>query len=127
MAGAISALLMFYDISVAPSPSIENTARLIGRMARHSIHRLGYEIPLRRAKPKFDGGVAIYLLEGLPSVGPEMARRLITHFGKPAKVFAASGADLPKLKGVGPKTVDSIQTALHTVRTGLRSTKSAPP
>jgi len=126
VAGAISALLLFYGISVAPSPSIDATARLIGRMIIHSTQGLGYEIPLRTEKPKSDGGAALYLVEGLPGVGPGMARKLIQHFGTPAKVFSAGAVELREVKGVGPKTIASILEALNTRPTAFRTTKTAP-
>jgi ERCC4-type nuclease len=126
VAGAISALLLFYGIAVAPSPGTEATARLIGRMIRHATQGLGYEIPLRTNKPKFDGGAALFLVEGLPGVGPEMARKLISHFGTPAKVFAADANDLRQVKGVGPKTIAAIHDALNSAPTSFRTTKCAP-
>lgn len=123
VAGALSALLVIYGISVIPSPGIEETARLIGRMIKHVTQGLGYEIPLRTNKPKYDGGTALYLVEGLPGVGPDMARKLIIHFGTPAKVFAADAKALRKVKGVGPKTIACIHAALNTAPTAIRSTK----
>ena len=126
VAGAISALLLFYGIAVAPSPGIDATTRLIGRMIKHATQGLGYEIPLRSNKPKFDGGAALFLVEGLPGVGPEMARKLITHFGTPAKVFAAAADELRQVKGVGPKTIASIHGALNSAPTSFRTTKTAP-
>jgi len=126
VAGAISTLLLFYGIAVAPSTSTDATARLIGRMIRHSTQGLGYEIPLRRNKPSFDGGLALYLVEGLPGVGPEMARKLIKHFGSPVKVFAAGVDELRVVKGAGPKTIAAIHGALHTAPTSIRSTRGAP-
>lgn len=123
IAGAISALLVIYGISIVPSPGTVETARLIGRMIKHSMQGLGYEIPLRTNKPKYDGGTALYLVEGLPGVGPDTARNLINHFGNPAKVFAADADELRKVKGVGPKTIASIHAALHTAPTAIRSTK----
>jgi len=123
IAGAISALLVIYGISIVPSPGINETARLIGRMIKHSMQGLGYEIPLRTNKPKYDGGTALYLVEGLPGVGPDTARNLIDHFGTPAKVFAADADELQKVKGVGPQTIACIHAALHTAPTAIRSTK----
>jgi Fanconi anemia group M protein len=123
VAGAISALLVIYGISVVLSPNIDETARLIGRMIKHATQGLGYEIPLRTNKPKYNGGTAMYLVEGLPGVGPEMARKLINHFGTPAKVFAADTSELRKVKGVGPKTIACIHAALNTAPTGIRTTK----
>ena len=126
IAGAISTLLLFYGIPVAPSPSADATARLIGRMIKHATQGLGYEIPLRRNKPTFDGGLALYLVEGLPGVGPEMARKLMNHFGAPINIFTAGANALRAVRGVGPKTIAAIQGALHTRPTGFRTTKGPP-
>lgn len=124
--GAISALLLFYDIAVAPSPSPDYTARLIGRLVRHSLDGLGYEIPTRKDKPQYDGGAALFLVEGLPGVGPEMARKLLGHFGSPARIFAASADELKAVKGVGPKTIAAIHSVLHVAPNKMRSTKGPP-
>ena len=126
VAGAISTLLLFYGIAVAPSASTDTTVRLIGRMVRHATDGLGYEIPLRTNKPKTDGSTALFLVEGLPGVGPEMARKLLGHFGTPAKVFSATADELRQIKGVGPKSISSIRHALCTAPTTFRTTKSAP-
>jgi len=49
IAGAISALLLFYGIALAPSPSIEATTRLIGRMLKHA--SLGCQIDTTKLCP----------------------------------------------------------------------------
>jgi len=126
IAGAISALLLFYGIALAPSPSIEATTRLIGRMLKHATEGLGYEIPLRPNKPKYDSGMALFLVEGLPSVGPAMARKLLDYFGSPSKIFSANAGELRKVKGVGPRTISSILEALHTAPKAVRTTKRPP-
>ena len=126
IAGAISALLLFYGISIVPSPDVDATARLLGRLMKHATQGLGYEIPLRTNKPRFDSGTALYLVEGLPGVGPTMARKLLAHFGTPAKVFAANASELRSVKGVGPKTISSVLAALTTPPTVFRTTKTAP-
>lgn len=123
LAGALSALVVFFEMPVITVPGPEQTARLLARLARHVTEGLGYEIPLRK-KPKFDGSLAQFLVEGLPGVGPETARKLIGHFGTPRQVFAASAADLQQVKGIGGKTAASIQTALDARPTGYRSTKT---
>lgn len=58
--GALSALLLFYDIAVTPSPSPDYTARLIGRLVRHSLDGLGYEIPTRTDKPQYDAHEMVF-------------------------------------------------------------------
>lgn len=126
VAGAMSALLLFYGIPIVPSPDLDTTARLIGRLFLHATQGLGYEIPLRANKPMYDGGAALYLVEGLPGVGPTMARKLLSHFGTPAKVFAASAEEFRMVKGIGPKTISSMLEALTTAPKAIRTTKSAP-
>lgn len=123
VAGALSTLTLYYSLPVIPTPSAEHTARLIGRFARHTTEGLGYEIALRAAKPKTDGGRAQYLVEGLPGVGAETARKLITHFGSAAAVFAATEAELCAVRGIGAKTARGILDALHARPTAFRSTK----
>ena len=126
IAGAMSALVLFYGIAILPSSNVDGTARLIGRLIRHATNGLGYEIPLRTIKPRYDSGAALFLVEGLPGVGPGMARKLLQHFGTPAKVFAASAPELRVVKGVGPTTSASIIGALQTAPTAFISTKFAP-
>lgn len=126
LAGALSALVVFYKLPVIVVRDEEATARLIGRLGKHVTEGLGYEIPLRVAKPKHDGGLAQYLVEGLPGVGAETARRLIQHFGAPGNVFAASLDELLQVKGVGAKTAAGIRAALDFAPTSFRGTKGAP-
>lgn len=125
VAGALSTLTLYYGLPVIPTPSAEHTARLLGRLARHATEGLGYEIALRAGKPKTDGGRAQYLVEGLPGVGAETARKLILHFGSAAAVFAAGESDLCAVKGIGAKTARGILDALHARPTAFRSTKGA--
>lgn len=128
--GAISALSIFWHLQVISTRNKEDTARLLARMFHHTVHGLGYEVPLRVGKPSatsaVDGGLAQYLVEGLPGVGPEMARKLLLHFGSARGVFTASAADLLNCKGVGPKTAEKIAQALDHSPRAYRLTKGRP-
>lgn len=125
--GAISALSVFWNMQVLFSHDTRSSATLLATMARHVTKGLGYEVPLRCAKPRVnpDGGSTQYLVEGLPGVGPETARRLITHFGSARAVFAATQEQLRACKGIGPKTADGIAVALDLQPTSFRVTKTA--
>lgn len=126
--GAISALAVFWNMQVLFSQDVRSSAKLIGTMARHVSEGLGYEVPLRSGKPRpsHDGGLSQYLVEGLPGVGPETARKLIGHFGSARGVFTASATDLRGCKGIGPKTADGIAAALDLQPTSFRVTKQPP-
>jgi len=124
--GAISALSVFWGISVMSSADQDGTARLLARLYQHQVNGLGYEVPTRVAKPtdKPDGAQAQYLVCGLPGVGPELARRLLEHFGSAREVFHADIPELCRVKGVGQKTAIAIISALDQRPKRYRSTKN---
>jgi ERCC4-type nuclease len=126
--GAIAALGNFWQFSVMWTSDTAATARLLARWWRQAHEGLGYEVPLRVRKPKPspDGALAQYVVEGLPGVGPETARKLVSHFGSPRAVFAAGAHQLRECKGIGPKTADSIAAALDLRPTAYRQTKGPP-
>lgn len=55
---------------------------------------------------------AVHFLQGLPGVGPGLARDLLDHFGNIRGVLAASRDDLLKCKGMGRGRVDRIMQVL---------------
>lgn len=109
--GALSYISLLSGASLIHSPSLARTPFILHRMALHVQHGLGYQIPIRAAKPK-GPAAAQYLLEGLPGVGPKLAQVLLAHFGSPRAVFAATRDELLKVKGLGPKSADTIIVAL---------------
>lgn len=53
------------------------------------------------------------VLQALPGIGPETARRLLGHFGSVAAVMAAQAADLQQVPGIGPKRAASLLETVH--------------
>lgn len=125
MLGAMSAITVFWEVGVMWSPDALSTAKMLHSMWRHVNEGLGYEVALRSKKPKVspDGAATQFLLEGLPGVGAETARKLIMHFGNAKAVFGASLEDLRACKGIGPKTAEAIVAALQVTPTSFRQTK----
>lgn len=111
--GALSWLVTLSGVAVLPSSGVEHSARLIATIARHAQHGLGYEIPLRHAKPKHLDVQQQYLIEGLPGVGPGRAKSLLAHFGSPGKLFSATLDELRAVRGVGEKAAQTIHQVLH--------------
>lgn len=126
--GAISSLTVFWSLQVVQLPDMDTSARYLARLYKHLTEGLGYEVPTRVLKPRVtpDGAAAQYLVSGLPGVGPEMARKLLMHFGSARAVFLATESDLRQCKGVGPTTASSIAKALDLAPTSFRSTKTPP-
>lgn len=126
LAGAQSALMVFYNASTVFTGDQMGSARLIGRMFLHLTQGLGYEVPLRVKKPKDPSVLAQYLVEGLPGVGPETARKLLKHFGSAKAVFGATEADLLTVDGMGKKGAQKLLEALGAPVGDFASTKGAP-
>jgi excinuclease ABC subunit C len=53
------------------------------------------------------------LLDGLPGIGPARKRALLTHFGSPEAVVAASGEELQAVPGLPAKIGRDIHAYLH--------------
>ena len=67
----------------------------------------------------------LFVLQGLPGVGPRLARVLLEHFGSIEKVVQASALRLAEVLGCGPKKVANIRKILADEKslkrcTGLR-------
>ncbi len=60
-----------------------------------------------------DKAMTSSLLDGLPGIGPSRKRALLTHFGSPEAVVAASGEELQSVPGLPAKVGRDIHAYLH--------------
>jgi excinuclease ABC subunit C len=60
-----------------------------------------------------DKAMTSSLLDGLPGIGPARKRALLTHFGSPEAVVAASGEELQTVPGLPSKVGRDIHAYLH--------------
>jgi excinuclease ABC subunit C len=60
-----------------------------------------------------DSAMTGSLLDGLPGIGPARKRALITHFGSPEAILAASREELQGVPGLPAKTARDIHALLH--------------
>jgi excinuclease ABC subunit C len=60
-----------------------------------------------------DSAMTGSLLDGLPGIGPTRKRALLTHFGSPEAVLAASREELQGVPGLPAKTARDIHALLH--------------
>lgn len=56
----------------------------------------------------------LYILQGLPQVGPTIAKRLLEHFKSVSKVMNASVQALTEVDGIGKVTAEKIREVLDT-------------
>lgn len=106
--GAISCLSMIQGLCVITTLDLRHTAYALAKFAQHHRNGLGYELPLRKDKPKQLLDAACYVLEGISGVSAGLAADLLRHFGSIQAIANASEAELKAVKGIGPKTATSI-------------------
>lgn len=58
----------------------------------------------------------IYILQGLPGVGPERARRLLARFGGVEAIVNAGPEELRSVEGIGKRVADKLRWSLEEAR-----------
>lgn len=111
--GALITVSVFFGLAVLRARDAAETAQLIvylgrqaQRFARGALPRKGYRPKGRRARQ-------LYVLQGLPGIGPERAERLLEIFGSVENVARASVDELAAISGIGETTAEKIRWALE--------------
>ena len=60
----------------------------------------------------------LFILQGLPGIGPEKAKRLLETFGSVNAVFQADADALQGVSGIGEKTANAIAWAIREAENG---------
>jgi DNA excision repair protein ERCC-4 len=107
--GAIVSLAVMWRLPILHAADPDHSLRLLLFLADQAGR--SREVVLRRydRKPKRLASRRLYALQGLPGVGPAIARRLLTRFGSLEKVFAADIAELCEVRGLGRKKANLIR------------------
>lgn len=84
---------------------IHYAARQLDAVARGVVQRGGY-------RPRGKKGRQLFVLQGLPGIGRERARRLLDSFGSVEAVMKASAEELRSVEGIGKGTARRIRWAV---------------
>ncbi|MCX6659943.1 MAG: endonuclease [Candidatus Bathyarchaeota archaeon] len=112
--GALVSLSFEYDLRVFFTRSSEDTAELIGILAKHP-PELRSHPPIIVRKPKSSRlrETQIALIEGLPGVGARLAVQLLKRLGTPRSIFLATEAELSARGGLGRAKAAKIASLLE--------------
>lgn len=70
-------------------------------------------LPLRGGyRPKRLKSKQLYVLQGLPKIGPTLAKRLLKHFRSVSDVMSASVEALTEVEGIGKVSAEKIREVL---------------
>lgn len=112
--GALITLSLIFDIPVFRSFSVGETALLIVYIGQQLVRlRDPNYAPYRHAKAKRRKARQLDILESLPSIGNDRAKRLLAHFGSVRACLDASPGQLQEVPGIGPKTAETIHSIVN--------------
>jgi len=113
--GALISIQAIWYIPVIFSRSKKDTKDIFMMISRQDESYTDV-VPLRGGyRPKRLKSKQLYLLQGLPQVGPMLAKRLIEHFKSVSKIMNASIGELTEVEGIGMVSAGKIREVLNTV------------
>jgi len=106
--------MLIFDLPVFRSSDPTESARLIlfigSQLAR--LRDPGYA-PYRQAKAKRKKTRQLRILQSLPGVGADRAKKLLERFRTVRACFMASPAELSEVEGIGSKTAAAIDQVIN--------------
>jgi len=111
--GALVTISLIYGISILRSSNKIETLNLMFFAAEQKSKREQSEIPRAGYRPKRLKTRQVYILQGLPNIGPKLAKQLLGHFGSIQAVLTASLNQLLEVDGIGRKIAVKIYEILR--------------
>jgi DNA excision repair protein ERCC-4 len=112
--GALVTLMLIFDVPVFRSTEPAETARLIYYIGSQLVRLRdpGYA-PYRQAKANRKKTRQLRVLQSLPGIGADRAKKLLERFGTVRACFTASPTDLLEVDGIGSKTAAAMDQVIN--------------
>jgi DNA excision repair protein ERCC-4 len=112
--GALVTLMLIFDVPVFRSSDPAESARLIFFIGSQLVRLRdpGYA-PYRQAKAKRKKTRQLRILQSLPGVGADRAKKLLERFGTVRACFTASPIEISEVEGIGSKTAAAIDQVIN--------------
>jgi len=107
--GALVSIAVMWRLPVLHSTDADESCRLLRFLADQAREPRQAVLVRYERKPKRLATRRLFVLQGLPGIGPELARRLLSELGSVARVMTAAAATLEQVRGVGPKKAARIR------------------
>jgi DNA excision repair protein ERCC-4 len=110
--GALVTLSLLFGITILRSANQAETVQLFRFSALQKRQNNKTILPRCGYRPKSLKKRHLFIIQGLPDIGPVNAKRLLEHFGSVKAVFNATLEELMTVKGIGAITAGKIYDVL---------------
>ena len=110
--GAIVSLAVMWRLPVIHARDPEDSLRILRFLAQQLARTDSGVLQRYDRKPKRLTSRKLYMLQGLPGVGPALANRLLLHFGSVEHVITADRSLLVQVRGIGPRKAQRIRNVV---------------
>jgi len=110
--GALITLSLYLGIPVLRAKDCDETARLMRYTALQACNFATATFSRKPSRPKGKRRMQLYILQGLPGVGPVRAKQLLENFGSVEAVFLAHQDNIANVDGIGKNTARKIRWAI---------------
>ena len=111
--GALVTVALFCGVPLLRTRTPEETVRTMLFAARQAQTYATGALPRHGWRPRGKLARQLYILQGLPSIGPERARRLLTRFGSVEAIVNAQPEDLRSVEGIGKQIADKLRWSVE--------------
>jgi len=111
--GALVTLGLFFGIPILRTHTPEETAQTMLIAARQANTIATGALPRHGYRPLGKRARQLFILQGLPGIGPGRAQRLLERFGNVRSVMSAAAEDLQEVKGIGKTGAGKIRWAVE--------------
>jgi len=110
--GALVSIAAMWRLPVLHSAGADESCRLLRFLADQGSKPGETALTRYGRKPRRLATRRLYVLQGLPGVGPALARRLLAQLGSVERVMTADPVALGTVRGIGPKRAARIRELL---------------
>jgi DNA excision repair protein ERCC-4 len=118
--GALVTVSLFCGLPLLRTRTPDETVRTMLFAARQGRTFASGALPRRGRRPRGKRARQLYILQGLPGIGPQRAHRLLERFGSVEAIARATTEDLRSVEGIGDRIAGALRWSVEEPRCNYR-------
>ena len=106
-------LLIVEGVPVIRCGNTDESLTVLRLLAAQTLRASEVDLPRAGYRPRRTENRKLFVLQGLPGVGPALARRLLERFGSVERVMEADEEELCGVSGIGRSKATAIRALIH--------------